>query len=412
MSNNPRVSIIIPIYNVEEYIDDCLYSVLNQTYSNIEILCIDDCGKDDSMNHVEKMAENDERFKILVHSHNRGQAAARNTGLEAASGKYVFFLDSDDVIIKNTIERMVLLSEEYSLDAIRATMINFEGEIPSTFFENTKDSGEEAIIQSGRNLFCMFEQNNHLYGEACGVLYLKDFLVQNEIFFKEGIIYEDNVFSFKVYMRSQKMMFLKESLYYYRQRKGSTMNGGCKFDVMMQSEMVLLSELFYEWKKCEGDTCLDRQVGHYFTREFKCLKGLIRRGNNLDLCELKYAPETLLYNLLFHYDKQMAYAQLNDNMIQSIKNYNKIYVYGAGRAAEEIIFSLKKNKLKVDSIIVTHKSNENSFMGIEIIEVIELKNKIDDDTVVILGTTSKYHAELKEELLKLGVSNIIEPIDI
>ena len=91
-----KVSVIIPIYNVEDYIEECLVSVLNQTLKEIEIICVDDGTKDSSMEIVERYAKEDDRI-VIIHRENGGLSAARNTGLEAATGEYVYFLDSDDL---------------------------------------------------------------------------------------------------------------------------------------------------------------------------------------------------------------------------------------------------------------------------------------------------------------------------
>jgi len=89
----PKFSIIVPIYKVEKYIKQCMQSILNQTYKDFEVICVDDCGKDNSMKIVEKMAQNDNRIIILHHDKNKGLSAARNTGFEIAKGEYTLFVD-------------------------------------------------------------------------------------------------------------------------------------------------------------------------------------------------------------------------------------------------------------------------------------------------------------------------------
>ena len=98
------ISIIIPIYNSECYLDECLKSVLQQNFNNYEVICIDDGSEDNSREIVKKYAERYEFIKIIFHEKNRGLSAARNTGLKNACGKYVLFLDADDMIVPETLE--------------------------------------------------------------------------------------------------------------------------------------------------------------------------------------------------------------------------------------------------------------------------------------------------------------------
>lgn len=102
-----KVSIIIPIYNVEQYLAQCLDSVINQTYKNIEIICVNDCSLDNSFRILDEYSKNDKRIKIINRENNGGLSAARNTGLDNASGKYIYFLDSDDWIDLDYIEKML-----------------------------------------------------------------------------------------------------------------------------------------------------------------------------------------------------------------------------------------------------------------------------------------------------------------
>jgi glycosyltransferase involved in cell wall biosynthesis len=115
-----KVSVIVPVYNVSEYIERCWDSIRNQTYKNIEVLFVDDCGTDDSVAKLEGYlaAEDTVDARILHHSRNRGLSAARNTGLEAATGEYVYFLDSDDDVTEDCIESLVSPLTEKKYDFV------------------------------------------------------------------------------------------------------------------------------------------------------------------------------------------------------------------------------------------------------------------------------------------------------
>ena len=122
--NSPVVTIGIPVYNVEPYIEKCLLSVLNQTYQNLEILVVDDLGTDKSMDIVVGLQQSHPLgscIKIIRHSENRGLGEARNTAIENAVGKYLCFVDSDDYIEPETIEVLLKEAEEYDTDVVLAS---------------------------------------------------------------------------------------------------------------------------------------------------------------------------------------------------------------------------------------------------------------------------------------------------
>ena len=150
-----KVSVIIPVFNVEKYIDKCLDSIVNQTLVDIEIICIDDCGTDNSIRIVENYALKDERITIIYNSKNRGLSTSRNLGLQIAQGKYVYFLDSDDYLEENALEDLYNISEKNQTEVLYfdTDVMNLghyengcNGYEPPAYSKNPK-------IQSGQALF-------------------------------------------------------------------------------------------------------------------------------------------------------------------------------------------------------------------------------------------------------------------
>ena len=116
-----KVSIIIPLYNVAPYVEKCLLSVFKQTFSNIEVILIDDCGSDDTMKIVNRLLnvnKNELDIHVIQHNRNKGLSAARNTGIKVATGDYLFFLDSDDMLSEDCIEKMAFFAEKTCADIV------------------------------------------------------------------------------------------------------------------------------------------------------------------------------------------------------------------------------------------------------------------------------------------------------
>lgn len=226
MQKKALVSIIIPIYNVEKYIEKCLNSAINQTYQNIEVLCIDDCGQDQSIIIAEKLAEKDDRIKIIKNESNKGIAFTRNVGLKSAKGEYLYFLDSDDYIEKSTIEKMLKISiqdnSDIVLSGVKVTCEDgldkdIQG-IQSYFNFKPLKNPEETNTQNIKYYF------QNMPGVVWNRLYKSSFLKENDIWFiKKNVVHEDEGFNIKILSSLPKISFSNNIGLYYLVRKESIM---------------------------------------------------------------------------------------------------------------------------------------------------------------------------------------------
>jgi glycosyltransferase involved in cell wall biosynthesis len=195
----PRISIIIPMYNVEKYIEKCIYSVINNNWraDEYEMVLVDDESPDSSLAIAKKITKNLSNVKIISQK-NLGLGGARNTGIKAAIGNFLFFLDSDDFLIPNKILEVLNLAENENLDVLEfaANRVNVNGQIIDEIFKiNCKYpiDGEQYI---GTYNFA---------NSACNKLYKRQFLIANEIFFIEKVYVEDAPFNVEVLMKAKKV---------------------------------------------------------------------------------------------------------------------------------------------------------------------------------------------------------------
>ena len=224
-SNNPLVSIGIPVYHVEQFIEKCLLSVLNQTYSNIEIITVDDCGNDKSMDIVYDIQKHHPKglhIKILKHEVNKGLGEARNTAIDNATGKYIYFLDSDDFIEPEAIELMVNEAEKHHTDAVLASNQTVDypgGEIRPSFAykEHQIVDGEDAFA----NIVCANLRWN-ITITSWNILFNLDFLRRNDLRFSVRFC-EDSLFLSDYYSFVKKAVLLPNITYNYVIREGSLM---------------------------------------------------------------------------------------------------------------------------------------------------------------------------------------------
>jgi len=221
-----KISVIIPVYNVEDYLEECLDSVCGQTLTDIEILCINDGSTDSSLKILEEYSKNDSRVKIIT-KENGGQATARNLGIKEAQGEYIAFVDSDDFIEPDMLEKLYTKANDNNLDLAMckiATYDNQTGEI--------KDNVWYYMLGVFRDFEKEFFTHRDTKEFTCNIavtpynkLYKTRLLKDNDILFPEGLIFEDEKFFFDVYLRAKKVSIVDEFLYYYRvNRKGSTVD--------------------------------------------------------------------------------------------------------------------------------------------------------------------------------------------
>lgn len=213
------ISVIVPVYNVADYIDACCESILKQQYHGLEVIFVDDCGTDDSVRKVSDFiaAHQGIECRLLHHDHNRGLSAARNTGLKAANGEYVYFLDSDDTMSDCCLECLSapldsleydFVIGEYAVDGCAALDLSMlQGEL----------IGNDAVLQA--------YSEGRWYVMAWNKLCNRKFLIDNDLWFQEGVNHEDVIWSFKLACKARSMFAVRDVTYNYLVRSSSIMTG-------------------------------------------------------------------------------------------------------------------------------------------------------------------------------------------
>lgn len=237
------VSIIIPIYNVEKYILRCLESVVNQTYKNYEVLLIDDCGEDSSIeiaeNFISNLESNRNRWRIFHHSSNLGLSAARNTGIKNSNGDYLFFLDSDDAIMYYTLECLVQHLFVNSIDIVIGNI-----QIIGSRKINTLKYKDKTLLDSEKIISSYV--NAEWYSMACNKLIRKNFLLENNLFFKEGILHEDELWSYMTALKAKCLFIEPQKTYKYYLRDGSISSNLNENNFLSNLVIILEKFKYYE----------------------------------------------------------------------------------------------------------------------------------------------------------------------
>ncbi len=222
---SPAISLIVPLYCVEDYIKDCIDSLKAQTFCDFEVICINDGSPDNSCKIAQECAGDDERF-VFVEQENAGLSAARNTGIDHAKGTYLMFLDSDDMLIPEALELLEGTARAYDLDYLDFTAHTFyEDEFMR--LNNNEDAFEQrsSILGTftGPDLFVRYQSMDEYFCPSCFHFFKRSLLEKKRLRFRTGMIHEDELFSPLLIARAKRAQYLNIPLYLRRMRADSIM---------------------------------------------------------------------------------------------------------------------------------------------------------------------------------------------
>lgn len=230
---NDLISVIIPFYNVEKFLKKCLDSVINQTYKNLEIICINDCSPDHSEEIVKKYVQKDKRILLFNRKKNGGLSAARHSGLEIATGEYIYFLDSDDWIATDFLEKMYNAIIKKNQKAVCCTHV-------LTAYEDGKT--KPFLRRDFNESFVPFSQACQM---AWSWLLKKSFLDEFDIIFPLGLKYEDLYFFYVVIRSLGQVYAINTTTYYHLENKASIM-GSAQNRKINNYDIINNLKLIYE----------------------------------------------------------------------------------------------------------------------------------------------------------------------
>lgn len=253
----PKISVIVPVYNVEKYIDKCLKSIVNQTLEDIEIIIVNDGTLDKSVDIIEKyVKENPTKIKYYEKK-NGGLSSARNYGLEYATGEYIAFLDSDDYIEPNMYEEMYKLAKKESADMVECDFI-WEWEYGKKIFDKRREyKTKEEMMKKPRVV-------------AWNKIYKREIINKYKIRFPEGLIYEDMELFYKLLPHLNKISYINKYFVHYIQREDSITN---KQTEKIEDIFKILDNIFDYYK--------EQNLYNKYEKELKYMKKRILLGSSL-----------------------------------------------------------------------------------------------------------------------------------
>lgn len=338
----PKLSVIVPVYNVEKYLKQCLDSVINQTLQDIEIICINDGSKDDSLKILQEYAKKDGKITI-IDKQNAGVSAARNDGIRAAKGEYITFVDGDDYLKLNAYEEIYNHIKNDKPDiCVYGHFEDFDGQIKESKFiemlhrfeDNQKFSLSDLILKLGNTVW------NHWYK--------RDFLYNKKIEFPLGLVVsEDSMFNVQCFLKNPTVKTICKSYYCYRCfREGSTLTSSPTLDKVLEQKRYCDRSDFYLQLPKEQKMIVDLKITGSLMYRYGLLKDEQKPKNFKYLYDYKkYLDENYDENTLINY---VEYKRLKDIVSPPKKRFaNRIFSVKYSEDRKRKIVTLLGIKIKI-----------------------------------------------------------------
>jgi len=393
---------------VEEYLAECLDSVLNQTFRDIEIICIDDASTDHSLDVLREYAYRDDRMVILQNKTNKGLAFTRNRGIEQALGDYILFVDSDDYI-----ENDLVMTALEKTDHVDMVCFNYKTK------DEIWDSDDKHMFVMGegkysaKDFFLNAVNKNSVVYSAWSKLYRRSFIIKENIRFIDGIRYEDIVFNFLCMIKADALYCIPDRKYIYRIRRNSIMTT----DIDGKNVVDYFYIIYYlsrYYLTCSFDSELEKAIEKYIHKVYRDFLNAYRKYAVIDDgYELKkyFSDETSakLYGIISGYESYLGEVQkFIADRIEQIKKADTVIVYGAGIIAKEMIMALDRYDIVITGIAISdYTEKKKSLLGNKIRIISDYIDK-KEDSLVIIATTTRFYPDIKNNLLKLGFKNYLE----
>ena len=404
----PLVSVIVPVYNTERWLGPCLDSVLEQSLENIEVICVDDASTDGSADILAEYAARDARVHVVTLDSNCGQGVARNKGFSMSSGRYVHFLDSDDMLATSALEKLVERADAEDLDGVLfdASIIfetddlarRFGSELPAYRGTYPVD------VQPGAVFFDAFINQGEYLCYVQRQFWRADFLRTCGIEFPPWSPHEDEVFVFEALELAQRVALVREPFFIRRYREGSAMTRGFGLDNLIgyfRSYCKIIRFMDEHGIECVPAL---RNASRLYQR----FDALYDRTADVDevsaiLEHVECAPE---YRFFVHARKAFLYnGYLSPSVLERAQRAQRVFLYGAGIIAGNVADFLARSGIAIEGFLVTDAaSNISAFKGHRVLSLSSVP--CDAEALVIISVNEGFRPEIERLLDDFGWSHV------
>ena len=402
-----KVSIIVPVYNIYNYIDQCIDSLVNQTFKNIEIIIVNDSSTDNVEEKLKIWREKDSRIKVINNNDNKGLSYSRNIGIQHSSGEYISFIDGDDWCELTMIEKLYLALAENNAD------YTFCGRY--SVYSDGKIKEDIGNINL-RNPVTLREDKSILFNMFCTVwnkMYRKTLLIDNNIFFNTHVIVSEDIpFTSSVLSKAKKIIQVKESLYYYRRNRVGSLTDIDSYSLLKRKQALIETIRYFK------DNNLYEEYYYELEKLIVMITlSIIKQGFNINnkeiskdimLTYLDFLNTNFTYwrvNMyLSNYDEKLFKEIGFFNFIDSRYDKNKdTVIFSASKGGEKIMRFLRKFDIYPKRICDNSKEKQGSYInGVKVVSPKEMVEELGVDINLIIASAT-YYDEIKKQMMDMGI---------
>ena len=316
------VSVIIPIHNAETYLAECLHSVVNQTFRDMEIILVNDGSADSSFIIMNTFAKEDNRIKI-IYQPNKGVSAARNAGLRVATGEYILFIDSDDIIMPNAIETLFNKTFDTRSDLLLGNAIRYIPDVPlSVAYKRSEELNSQRGIQ-GEECYVKLMKEKNAFPSLVFLYFVKrKLLLEKKIFFKEGIIHENELWCINTMLNATRVTMLDFNYYYYRKHNGSLMDSdNKKFRIL--SLFIVAKEIWKLANQLKKENKPVELINTLYVKIFNILSNINKLRRESQSYEQPILNEKFFAKILLEIYSELSYPKQRE-CLQNFYFFNPI----------------------------------------------------------------------------------------
>lgn len=285
MYDGAMVSIIVPVYKVENELGRCVQSLINQTYKDIEIILVDDGSPDSCPKLCDQYAKENDRIKV-IHKENGGLSDARNAGLKQAAGDYIIYVDSDDYIDLDSCERLMNAVGKEKIDIVVGNAIMEKPDGKEMMLHSATPAG---TIYSAKEFIIKSIEAYQWYAPAWLNMYRREYLLANDLYFKKGIYFEDMQMLPRVFLPAEKITSINGTFYHYVVREDSIMTSSCRDTAKIKDSLDIYGEWFERFRKVndiELQRCLYGILIKYYISNCRVrgIEGFVIDGMDFSFC--------------------------------------------------------------------------------------------------------------------------------
>ena len=402
-----RVSVIIPVYNVEKYLPACLDSVLGQTLRDLEVIAVDDCSPDRCGEILDAYAARDSRVKVIHLLENHRQGYGRNRGLERASGTYCYFLDSDDTIVPEALEELADLADRDELDGIffDSTVMYESEDLKKVYnppFNLRKGTYPQEAV-TGADLMELFFHQGEWTSYPQRTFWRRDFLMREGIRFTEGAEHEDEYFLFSGTLAARRARYVRRQYFCLRIRPNSVMTTGIG---PKNFHGYLVN--FYMMNRFAADRGMDTEGIRIYTYRMwemvLILYNQLKDEYDLGALFTSERDRTLWYTLRNYISAEYYGAGQSPEVFEKLRKASSVYIYGTGSMATRFCNRLQYREAVLISGFLTKDPGDGPriLMGKPVLKLDE--TEIPADAVVAVAVWETEWPEIRKELESRGIA--------